>query len=257
MAQGLGVHRHRCCPLALPRMQACQEWWLREYSSFTKNEAVPVAVSIRHPAKFSEPIVEVLRDLVPKGRVLDPFAGTGRIHWLASDATQTVGVEIEPEWATLDPRTIVGDALHLPFEDRSFDGIITSPVYGNRMSDHHDAKDDSRRNTYKHTLGRDLHPNNSGQLHWGPKYRDFHLTAWGEAVRVLKPGGKFVLNISDFIKKGEVVPVSEWHVETLVNVLGLEHEMAYQVETRRQRQGANGHLRVPHEVVWVGRKLAE
>lgn len=47
--------------------------------------------------------------------------------------------------------TIVGNALYLPFRDRAFDGIVTSPCYGNRMADHHDARDDSKRNTYTHS----------------------------------------------------------------------------------------------------------
>jgi tRNA G10 N-methylase Trm11 len=91
-------------------------------------------------------------------RVLDPFAGTGRIHELEN---WTVGVEIEPEWATMRDGTIVANALNLPFRDASFDAVVTSPTYGNRLADHHDARDSSRRHSYKHDLGRDLHSENS------------------------------------------------------------------------------------------------
>src|SRR5207302_7210410 len=117
---------------------------------------------VRHPAKFSDPLLPVLRALIhPGARVLDPFAGSGRIHEITDNA---VGIEIEPEWADLHPHTHCGNALDLPFADAVFDVICTSPTYGNRMADHHDAKDDSRRNTYRHALGRPLHADNSCQL---------------------------------------------------------------------------------------------
>jgi len=215
--------------------------------SFIPNLEAP---TMRHPAKFSKPILEILEELAVKGLVLDPFAGTGRIHRLASDSRFTVGVELEPEWAELDHRTLVGNALHLPFPDDSFDAIITSPVYGNRMSDHHNAKDDSVRNTYKHTLGSDLHPDNSGQLHWGPKYREFHLRAWSEASRVLKPYGQFILNISNFIKKGEEQEVSEWHLQQLIETFGYTLQDSRDITTERNRYGANRDLRVAVEHVF-------
>lgn len=120
---------------------------------------------VTHPAKFSSSILTVLAGLVqPEWRILDPFAGTGRVHSLGSN---TWGVEIEPEWASMHPRTIVGDALHLPFAAKSFDAVITSPTYANRLADHHEAKDGSVRHSYRHDLGRPLHPSNSGQLQWG------------------------------------------------------------------------------------------
>lgn len=74
-------------------------------------------------------------------RVLDPFAGIGRIHDLPARMADTIGVELEPEWAACRSRTIVGDATALPFGDASFDAVITSPCYGNRVSDHHEARD--------------------------------------------------------------------------------------------------------------------
>ena len=204
---------------------------------------------MRHPAKYSDSIIEEMRDLLTDvtGIVLDPFAGTGKIHLLQREDLQTVGIEIEPEWATLHPQTVVGDALHLPFADASFDAIVTSPTYGNRMADHHNAKDGSRRNTYKHAMGRDLHPNNSGQMQWGNKYREFHEAAWVEAVRVLKPGGIFILNISNHIRKGVEVDVTDWHVRTLSRTLSMEDVRT--PSTPRYRHGSNSSVRVDFESV--------
>lgn len=204
----------------------------------------------KHPAKFSAPILDVLDRLVPDGVILDPFAGTGRIHQLQRDGRHTVGVEIEPEWAGMHPHTIVGDALHLPFADGWVDGICTSPTYANRMADHHDAKNGSKRMTYRHVLGRPLHPHNSGQLQWGEKYRDFHRAAWAEAVRVLKPDGHVILNVSDHIRRGKVVPVTDFHLETFAE-LGFKVANRTEVPTDRMGFGANRELRVDHEVVAV------
>lgn len=205
---------------------------------------------MRHPAKFSEALLdEIAKHLGTGWRVLDPFAGTGRIHKLYP-SVETYGVEIEPEWATLHPRTIVGDALALPFNDESFDCIATSPTYGNRMADSHNARDGSRRMTYTHVLGRRLHENNSGALQWGEKYQSFHREAWAEAIRVLKPGGGFILNVSDHIRAGKRQYVTRWHLSTLFE-LGLELVSHHRIETPRMKNGQNAHLRIPYETVTV------
>ena len=203
-------------------------------------------MTVRHPATFSDPILAAIDAALGDAEtVLHPFAGIGGIHRLNRS---TVGVELEPESAEQHPNTIVGNALDLPFPDDIFDAIATSPTYGNRMADHHDAKDGSTRHTYRHTLGRALTDDNSGKMQWGRTYRRFHEKAWAEAIRVLKPGGRFVLNISDHIRGGEQQAVTHWHVATLVE-LGVVCDGSVAIETRRQRHGANGHLRVGNE--WV------
>ena len=150
----------------------------------------------------------------------------------------------------MSPHTLLGTALELPFSDGKFDAICTSPTYGNRMADHHNAKDSSKRITYRHKLGHPLHPDNSGQMQWGVVYRQFHRQAWLEAIRVLRPGGLFLLNISDHIRKGVVQEVSRWHSELLIE-LGLMFLKRIDISTPRMRFGSNAHLRTGTEYAIV------
>lgn len=238
-----------------------------------------------HPAKFSPAILAELVHIVADfnlHRLLDPFAGVGTVHCLPAD---TWGVEIEPLWAAAHARTIVGDALHLPFRRGSFDAVITSPTYANRMADHHNAMEKCRpckgtgvvpapeqselvvcpkceglgrrfykRLTYRHQLGRELHPRNSGQLQWGEAYRKFHEAAWREAIRVLRWDGLLVINVSNHMRAGKVVDVVGFHQELAVK-RGLILTDKIEVETGRMRFGANRDLRVPTESILVLRKV--
>lgn len=202
---------------------------------------------VSHPARYSAELMPILQAAVPPydyKRVLDPFAGTGRIHELLN---VTVGVEIEPEWAELHPDTRVGSALELRFIDDSFDAIVTSPTYGNRLADHHNAYDPENRRSYTHDLGRDLNGDNSGAMQWGDTYRDFHRIAWGEAWRVLRPGGRLVLNIKDHVRKGDRQYVAGWHVSHLINI-GFVLVWCLDVPTSTLRQGENTDLRYPEQV---------
>ena len=224
------------------------------------SEGTRLSDHLIHPAKFTVSILEVIERLLEVhmpggGLILDPFAGTGGVHQLASEKYRTIGVEIEAPWATVHNDTIQGDALHLPVADGTFDCVVTSPVYGNRFSDHHQARDGSLRRSYTHDLQRMtgnpervLHPNNSGLLQWGDRYRDFHERAWREVQRVLKPGAMFILNSSDHIRNGEVQPVTDWHLST-ANTLGFEMIDRIEVPTPRMRNGANFSARVDHETI--------
>lgn len=219
---------------------------------------------MKHPARYSTVLLPVfsraLASAVPVNkageatkhiRVLDPFAGTGRIHLLETMGPyDTVGVEIEPEWANMHERTYVGNALDLQFDNESFDAICTSPTYGNRFADKHNAKDGSVRRSYTHDLGRKLHEDNSGAMQWGQTYRTFHEIAWREALRVLRGGGLFVLNIKDHVRNGERQYVSGWHVTTLCR-LGLELQWHCEVNTPGMRNGSNHDKRVGEEQVYV------
>jgi hypothetical protein len=211
---------------------------------------------VKHPAPFSASILQVMDSWIRmesfwldkrqrRMRVLDPMAGVGRVHQLPG---LTFGVEIEKEWSDQHPRTIQGNALALPWRANSFDVVAVSPVYGNRMSDSFEAKDTSKRISYKFALGRKPSEGSSATLQWGPKYRIFHELAWREARRVLRPGGLFLLNASDHLRAGEQVPVTAFHCRVLDD-LGCVCFARRDVATRRMRFGANHQARVPFEHV--------
>lgn len=221
------------------------------------------SVLARHPAKFRDDHIEVAREML-SGKatcVLDPFAGVGRVHALRPEFT-TWGIEIEAEWSNQSFYTLCGDSTNLRnsllkvgLHPSLFDAAFTSPAFGNRMADSHDAKDGSRRNTYRHALGRPLHPNNSGGMQWtDPEYKKLHESVWGQ-VTELPRARWFVLNIKDHIRKGERQRVTDWHVETLL-AMGWEVEKQVEMDSSGNRDGANSKLRVDYEsMILFGRTL--
>ena len=157
--------------------------------------------------------------------VLDPFGGTGKLALIKDFGFKGLVVcnEIEAEWAQSSPHPVdewhIGDAQDMSWaKDSSFDAICTSPTYGNRMADHFNSKDGSRRITYRHYLGRPLKDNNSGKMQWGAKYKLLHTKVYEECFRVLVDRGIFILNISNHIRKGVEIDVSAWHCEELQKI---------------------------------------
>lgn len=218
---------------------------------------------MNHPAKYTDRLIPLFAELLQgRVRVLDPFAGTGKLAAIKAHGWTGIVIcnEIEPEWVETSPYPVdmwhLCDAAHMGWaEDESFDAICTSPTYGNRMADHHNAKDGSRRITYRHCIGRTLHPGNTGAMQWGAEYRIKHRAVYKECARVLKPGGILVLNVSDHVRKGKVVPVADWHRDC-ITAIGFALTLDRLVPTPRMRYGANGGARVAGERVMVFEKKA-
>lgn len=233
----------------------------------------------KHPARFSSPVFDVMAQHVWKGaHVLDPYAGTGGVHQLQDLGCTTIGIEIEQEWAAMNPLTFLGDATKMVFPDEEFDIVFTSPTFGNRMADHHEAKDPckkcrgegatqqkqgwldtctacsgtgySKRHTYRHMLGRPLTTGNTGGMQWGDEYRRYHKAAWKECFRVLGHNGLLILHIGDHIRNGERIKVSKWHYKTLRKI-GFEPVSIEKVYVKKMKHGANRKKRIPFEYVIV------
>lgn len=251
-----------------------------------------------HPAKFSPAIMTEIRASIAHWAptsplfpvtVLDPFAGPGGVHQLAGDGYETTGLEIEADWAAGHDRTICGDSTAMVFPDASFDVVVTSPCYGNRMADTYDGSRDrcttctgggvieelepdtgetswvecprcagsglatSKRYTYRTYLGHDLAEGSAAGLQWGHEYRELHRAVWREVHRVLKPRGIVLLNISDHIRNFVPVGVDLWHAATL-GELGFRLLEQRPITTQRSKNGANRDARALCEWLLVFRR---
>jgi SAM-dependent methyltransferase len=213
---------------------------------------------IKHPATYTNSFIPKFAELlIGCDNVLDIFGGVGKLALIKEHGFtgKVICNELEREWAETSPHNVdewyIGDAANMVWaESNSFDAICTSPTYGNRMADHHNAKDGSKRVTYKHFLGRDLNEANTGRMQWGENYRQKHLEIYKECGRVLKNGGLMIVNVSDHIRKGKVVNVVEWHKEALIN-FGMKLIDEIKIETPRMGFGQNGKSRVQHECILV------
>lgn len=245
-----------------------------------------------HPAKWSASVLVALADAAAAEAervghtlsVLDPFAGVGRSRLaeaMTPHAHNVDGVELQPEWSD-DGDTMEGDAADLPFPADTYDAVMSSPCYGNRCADSHDAKDkckacDGRRvlvladstdggacertcptckgtglswrNTYAHALrraGGELVPGSAAAMHWGREYRLLHRDALAEMIRVVAPGGLLAINMSNHIRDGDEQDVVGWWVNQII-VAGCILRAVLPIETPRNRNGENREVRVDAE----------
>ncbi len=211
------------------------------------------AANPAHPATYTPVLLPVMASILKgRRRILDIFGGEGGIfalqHWLGDDV-QIEAIEIEPKFAAMHPRTTLGNALHLPWADNSFDAIFTSPTYGNRFADKFRPGADCF--SYAQAIEGELQPDNTGAMRWNPNgglYQVTHVLAYAEARRVLCEGGAFGLNMKDHYKGKELQPVTEWHVNTL-KALGFQVVQRRKVKTPSLRYGENHELRVEYESV--------
>lgn len=225
-----------------------------------------------HPARYSDELLGIfVREVIDHNvhTLLDPFAGTGKVYELGKivPGLKIEAVEIEAEWCAWDNRITQGDATDLPFESESFDCVLTSPTYGNRMGDRSIkgtiTKADGTRvpnswRTYSSMIGRKLHPNNTGFYQWSSTrqklaYCDLHCRAWAEAWRVLKPGGILVLNSKDHYRGHTRQRVTLWHRLHLLSN-GFELVRSQEVLTPSYGYGQNGDARADYESVITFRK---
>lgn len=250
-----------------------------------------------HPAKFSKDIVDAIAEMIVDhhggssqyATVLDPFGGIGLIHELSArdQPWETFAVELQPGWAAQSARhgwTYGGDWFEFTprvsqfqrfdhgdkawvREDSPpyFDVVATSCTYGNRMADKHNAKEDSKRMTYAHTLrrnGEELHPESSGGMQWGEPYRFFHMAAWRKAALLLDMGGLLIVNVKDHVRGGKLIQVADWHRGVIAQLCGRDWKMEIcedvHIEVRGmgfgQNQTLEEGLKVDYEHIYVFRK---
>jgi len=180
-----------------------------------------------HPSPWSPRLIPELRLLLPRGLVVDPFGGVGRLGLLGA-AWRVLAGDLEPEWAAQAPRHgargFVWDARALPFADASLPCIATSPAFGNRLADAYLPPDYGRgderrshasRRTYSLALGRPLTLGSGAGLPWGEPYRQLHWEALHEFCRVLRPGGLLVVNVKDHVRAGRRRKVCAWWAKAI------------------------------------------
>jgi tRNA G10 N-methylase Trm11 len=218
---------------------------------------------MKHPAKYTDSFISIFANILLQYDVqivLDPFAGTGKIIEIRNYGYlgRIICNEIEPEWVEANKHNgaqwFSGDAalLYKQIPAGSIDAICTSPTYGNRMADSHNAKDGSKRITYTHTLGRKLTDGNTGNMQWGKKYQEKHIECYKCFYELLKVGGICIINVSNHIRKGKEVDVIEWHKTALSNMFTFIEEL--KIQTPRMGFGKNSKLRTNTESILIFRK---
>ena len=224
-----------------------------------------------HPAKFSDVILDQLAQIIPIGAtVLDVCSGIGKLGKIKDRGWQgyIIGQEIEEEWALQACKNgvdiqYIADATD-PVNYLQFKGVnvvCTSPVYGNRLSDHFNPgeNDKSFRMTYKLCIGRDLHIHNTGRYRYQPKkggsreseYCHLHKKIWDNVATL--DLDLLVVNVSNYIVKGEERDATQWHIDYLESI-GFTLIEKREVKTPRLRVGANRDKRVNCEYICLFKK---
>jgi len=187
---------------------------------------VPDGLTLRpHPCPFPDYVLDIYQHIVDEHmganpRIMDGMGGLGYIHYLLR--CQTFSNELEPEWAYSHPKTMVGDARYLPFDNNYFQGYFFSPPYANRLADKYQPKPEDRsgRKSYRISLEREVSLESSSELQWGEDYRELSVGVIEEACRVLAPKGLLAINVKGHYRNGRLIDVSDWYDE-IITGLGL------------------------------------
>jgi tRNA G10 N-methylase Trm11 len=213
---------------------------------------------MKHPAKYSNHFIPVLANLASKynlHNIIDVFGGTGKIGLLKSllPNLYITNNDIEPEWSQMGfengcDECLTFDVANMStIEDNKYDAIITSPTYGNGLA----AKTmTGLRYNYSIFLGKVVNENNTGGMCFGKSYKQKHLDCITEMKRILKPSGILILNMKNFIRLGQEVPVVQWWFDSLV-AGGFEMLEDIQIPVSSLRHGQNGNIRTKIEHVMV------
>ena len=230
---------------------------------------------IRHDAKFSPEVLEILRPMLERldGPIVDPFAGTGLLCALARDLGRkdVFGIEREEEWAAMDRQVRHGDAMDQKAYPKKVQRVITSVCYGNRLAGNYlgpkchycegwgtgcalcggSGHDRRGRFGYAIALGRKLTPGSAALMQWGPKYRAFHQ-GWLRLIADLLPAGpeRLILNVSDHDRRNERAYVCSWWL-IAAHREGFRLADVHRAETTRIGFGQNRERRADAEMVFV------
>ena len=191
-----------------------------------------------HPAKFSDAALAAVGDpVIGKQCVLDPFAGSG-LHPRAARARpsrSTIGIEIEQWEGICTPRKIRSATLFAPARSRNGSTPAIGehrPTFGNRMADHHDARDDGDRGHLQAPArARSPPPYNSASVATGtqvPRLPCARVDRGGAACS--SPAGSPSSTSRNHIRRGKKQHVSSWHVPHAHRSLGPELQATEVIE---------------------------
>lgn len=234
-----------------------------------------MTTDVHHPCPYSKALMPYLIEAcagvsASAGRfnavLLDPMAGTGKAVEIAEACGyEYVGVEIEEPWADAHPGTILGDSQKLT-EIMSthplgplVDVVCTSAAYGGRMADGYLGTKAERelraatgqmprRRGYAISLGRKPDPESGAGTGFTRKYKRIHGNIIDQMFQVIRPGGRAVINVSNFIKGKNEVDVVGWWEQRMIDA-GFLMVLRQPVETRRYKDGANRDLRAAAEYI--------
>jgi hypothetical protein len=205
-----------------------------------------------HPARFSEPILDLFEKLIPAGtRIHDPCAGTGELLGALADKCgwKFTGTEIEKSFI-VDHRVVEGNAAYgsmYPYSGERF-WVVTSVAYPNGIADHFKPTNEYRkwkRFTYRQAVSdnegadRELHVDNMGRYGYrgtkrlgGSKKRREYWRLASQFAFLWKAADRVILNVSDF-KSGKVTEpfVQDWI--DLMTEMGFDLESRHHVVTNR------------------------